>query len=277
MKSMLLLLLLAFAVLQTGCDQKNGHVEPRAGVNTHALGSIFRTNSAVLVGSPLLNTRMELPGVMLDIEGLKPILESDHFGYTVTPLYDSTVSSALNAIADAAVSAGRFGTLFVYYGGHGEEDGCLLFKKGHYRDRITSLSGEEMLTVIARARDAAGLPALSRMIGVFDSCHSGQWINGKQDLIALNEEIRAFREGVFIAAADKRELAQDLGSAGLFSIAFETLLKTLSERQEKVTLNKFLRMLTASVDDLAVRLQVPPQRVTHDVSRRNLLRNTLFD
>ncbi|MEY4630411.1 MAG: Caspase domain, partial [Pseudomonadota bacterium] len=121
-------------------------------------------NIALLFGAP-----NGLPGIPEDLESMKAVLEDPQGGngFKVVLINEATSEQILDATRKAAVDAGENGTIFWYFSGHGAESGTLMTVGG-------MLPFSKVTDVV---RDARQTP-VKRFYAMFDSCFSGQMVDG---------------------------------------------------------------------------------------------------
>lgn len=122
------------------------------------------SNQAVLVG-----VSHGLPGIKIDVDHMVSISENNSYNYQVRRLEESkgTADKVLREINEAARAAGKDGTLFFYFSGHGNRGSIYL------QDRSVRI--EEIRNAIVAGRMEIG--PLHRLVMMFDSCHSGSLLD----------------------------------------------------------------------------------------------------
>lgn len=129
-------------------------------------------NIALLFGAP-----NGLPGIPDDLETMKAVLEdpSGGNGFKVVLINEATTKQILDATRQAAIDAGENGTIFWYFSGHGAESGSLMTVGG-------MLPFSEVTDVVREARQTP----VKRFYAMFDSCFSGQMVDGSA---AINNRV----------------------------------------------------------------------------------------
>ncbi len=148
------------ASLLVGC-------QPRTNVNSHLRDLAYDSsakNIALVFGAA-----NGLPGITDDLNTMKQVLEDPQGGngFQVIMVNDATRDQILNATKEAAVAAGENGTIFWYFTGHGAESGQLMTTGG-------MLPFAEVSDAIRSVRQTP----VKRMFAFFDSCFSGQMVDG---------------------------------------------------------------------------------------------------
>lgn len=110
-----------------------------------------------------------LPGIADDLESMKVVLEDPKGGngFKVVMINEASTQQILDATRKAAVDAGENGTIFWYFSGHGAESGDLMTIGGML----------PFAKVTDTIRDARQTP-VKRFYAMFDSCFSGQMVDG---------------------------------------------------------------------------------------------------
>ncbi len=118
-----------------------------------------------------------LPGIPEDLESMKAVLEdpAGGNGFKVVLINEATTKQILDATRQAAVDAGENGTIFWYFSGHGAESGSLMTIGG-------MLPFSKVTDVVREARQTP----VKRFYAMFDSCFSGQMVDGSA---AINNRV----------------------------------------------------------------------------------------
>lgn len=153
-------MILAASSLFTACN-------PRTSVPAHLRDLSYDPNARNI--ALLFGAANGLPGIQDDLNHMKQVLEDPQGGngFQVVMLTDASRDQILSATQEAAVAAGENGTIFWYFSGHGAESGDLMTTGG-------MLPFSKVTDTIRSARQTP----VKRMFAMFDSCFSGQMVNG---------------------------------------------------------------------------------------------------
>jgi len=126
-----------------------------------------------------------LPGITDDLNHMKQVLEDPQGGngFQVIMVNDATRDQILNATKEAAVAAGENGTIVWYFTGHGASSGELMTTGG-------MLPFAEVSDAIRSVRQTP----VKRMFAFFDSCFSGQMVDGSATVKRLTS--KNFSDGI---------------------------------------------------------------------------------
>jgi hypothetical protein len=140
---------------------------PRTSVPAHLRDLSYDPNARNI--ALLFGAANGLPGIQDDLNHMKQVLEDPQGGngFQVVVINEATRDQILSATQEAAVAAGENGTIFWYFSGHGAESGDLMTTGG-------MLPFSKVTDTIRSARQTP----VKRMFAMFDSCFSGQMVNG---------------------------------------------------------------------------------------------------
>ncbi len=161
-KPVKLMLGVVFAIVGglTGC-------QPRATIGSQLRDLAYDSNAKNI--ALLFGAANGLPGIQDDLNNMKQVLEDPQGGkaFEVVLIEDASQGQILKATQDAAIAVGENGTIFWYFSGHGASDGELMTTQGMLPFSL----------VTETIRSARSTP-VKRMFAMFDSCFSGQMVDG---------------------------------------------------------------------------------------------------
>lgn len=161
-KPVKLMLGMVFAIAGglTGC-------QPRATIGGQLRDLAYDSNAKNI--ALLFGAANGLPGIQDDLNHMKKVLEDPQGGnsFEVVLIEDASQGQILKATQDAAIAVGDNGTIFWYFSGHGASDGELMTTQGMLPFSLVSET----------IRNARSTP-VKRMFAMFDSCFSGQMVDG---------------------------------------------------------------------------------------------------
>ena len=184
-------LILAVAGFLTSCS-------PRQSVPAHLRDLSYDPNAKNI--ALLFGAANGLPGIQDDLNHMKAVLEDPQGGngFQVVMINEASRDQILKATQDAAVAVGETGTLFWYFTGHGADSGDLMTTGGML----------PFLKVTDTIRAARQTP-VKRMFAMFDSCFSGQMVNGSAAINSMSaSSIGNFEQPQF-ALADGTEVTDE--------------------------------------------------------------------
>ena len=161
-------LILAAAGFVTSCS-------PRHSVPAHLRDLSYDPNAKNV--ALLFGAANGLPGIEDDLNHMKAVLEDPQGGnaFEVIVINNASRQQILEATQDAAVSVGETGTLFWYFTGHGAGSGDLMTTGG-------ALPFAQVTDMIRGVRQTP----IKRMYAMFDSCFSGQMVDGSAAINGMN-------------------------------------------------------------------------------------------
>lgn len=226
------LILISGVLFMPGCGSK---FEDPGRLRDLAFDSSAK-NIALLFGAP-----NGLPGIGDDLNQMKKVLEDSSAGnaFEVIVINEATKEKILEATRDAAVRVGQNGTLFWYFSGHGAQDGTLMTIGG-------MLPFSQVTDAIKASRDTP----VKRMFAFFDSCFSGQMVDGgavvKGETLAGSAMLKEAAESYAQSAADT---FHDSGPIAVMAPnAYEQLIvMSASQRSETSLATSAGSMFTNSV------------------------------